>query len=246
MPNFKAGVTAAVERVRGSEGQSLVQQACDAIVHAIARGVFLPGDRMVEAYIAEDLGFSRVPVREALRGLEHRGLLHSPDKGLRLIVPTQRDVEELVELRRMMESAALRHAMARQGGPDRWNSLRDALREGRAAAAARDATRAIVADRRFHEALWREAGHELLLSSLIQLWQRQLVMCTAMREQIDFKTGQADHEGILAAIEAGDWEEAERRLTAHGGWLAQQDFAAALKGAREARRLAALRAKWRT
>lgn len=240
------GETPPVQRLRGGEDQSLVHQACDAIIHAIAQGVFLPGDRMVEAHIAEDLGFSRVPVREALRGLEHRGLLNSPDKGLRLIVPTQRDVEELVELRRMMESAALRHAMAREGAPNRWNALRDALREGRAAAAARDATRTIIADRRFHEALWREADHGLLLSNLTLLWQRQLVMCTAVREQIDFKAGQTDHEGILAAIEAGDREEADRRLTAHSGWLAQQDFAAALKRALEARRLAALRAKWRT
>ncbi|MHB0671699.1 GntR family transcriptional regulator [Roseomonas mucosa] len=240
------GVTPPVQRLWGGEDQSLVHQACDAIIHAIAQGVFLPGDRMVEAHIAEDLGFSRVPVREALRGLEHRGLLNSPDKGLRLIVPTQRDVEELVELRRMMESAALRHAMARKGGPDRWNGLRAALREGGAAAAARDATRTIIADWQFHEALWREADHGLLLSSLIQLWQRQLVMCTALREQIAFKASQADHESILAAIEAGDREAAERRLTDHSGWLAQQDFAAALKRAQEVRGLATLRAKWRS
>lgn len=246
MPSYKEGVTAPVQRLRGGEGQSLVHQACEAILHTIARGVFLPGDRMVEAHIADDLGFSRVPVREALRGLEHRGLLHSPDKGLRLIVPTQRDVEELVELRHMMEIAALRHAMARKSGPDRWSALRATLEEGRSASAAKDATRTIVADRLFHEALWREADHNLLLSNLIQLWQRHLVMGTAVREQIDFDAGQADHESILAAIEANDLDEAERRLTAHIGWLAQQNFASALEGAREARRLASLRAKWRS
>ena len=65
--------------------RTLVDQVVDAIVAGAARGVILPGDRIVETEIAQELSMSRVPVREALRLLESQGLVvSSPYKGVRL------------------------------------------------------------------------------------------------------------------------------------------------------------------
>lgn len=228
-------VTALVRRIDGGSSQSLVEQASDAILDAIARGVFLPGDRMVEAHIAADLGFSRVPVREALRGLDSRGFLQPGGRSLRLIEPTQRDVAELIELRRMLETAALRHALAQHRGVERWRPLHAALQEGKAAAATKDSTRVIAADRLFHELLWRQAGHSFLLSSLIELWHRQMIMWSVLRDRLPFEAAQSEHEAILTAIEAGDMKTAERCLMLHIGWLGLQDFRAALADARAGR-----------
>lgn len=70
--------------------RTLVDQAVEAIVAGAARGVILPGDRIVEADLARALGMSRVPVREALRLLESQGLVSSaPYKGIRLTPVTR-------------------------------------------------------------------------------------------------------------------------------------------------------------
>src|SRR5690348_9267599 len=79
--------------------RTMVEQAAEAIVAAAARGVFLPGDRLVEAEIARDLGISRVPVREGLRLLESQGIVVStPYKGMRLMQVSNEGVAALMRV----------------------------------------------------------------------------------------------------------------------------------------------------
>lgn len=239
MPIFKSGVTQPVRQAPGRSDRTLAEQAADAILQAIARGAFLPGDPMIEAYIARDLGFSRVPVREALRRLESLGILEggSPRQPARLIEPTQRDVDELIELRRTLEVMALRHALACQDDPDRWQSMRQGITKGRSAVRTKDQVRMLAADRLFHRGLWEASDNVLLLDSLTQLAQRQLVMWSPVRDSMAFSTAQTEHEAILAAIERRDGGEAERLLSAHVRWLRKGDITEALKAARQKRAL---------
>ncbi|MBD0276255.1 MAG: GntR family transcriptional regulator, partial [Acetobacteraceae bacterium] len=82
----------------------MVEQAAEAIVAAAARGAFLPGDRLVEAEIARDLGISRVPVREALRLLESQGIVvNTPYRGVRLVEVDARRVQQMLEVRCVLE-----------------------------------------------------------------------------------------------------------------------------------------------
>src|SRR3712207_7909399 len=67
MPDPPPSVPPEVRRLLPVQPRTMVEQAAEAIVAAAARGAFLPGDRLVEAEIARDLGISRVPVREADR-----------------------------------------------------------------------------------------------------------------------------------------------------------------------------------
>lgn len=226
MPIFKTEVNKPVRQVPGRPDRTLAEQAADAILQAIARGVFLPGDPMIELYIARDLWFSRVPVREALRRLERLGIVDggSPHQCARLIEPTQRDVDELIELRRMLEVMALRHALACRDNPNRWQSMRYDVAEGRSAARARDQVRMLAADRLFHRGLWEASDNALLLTILTQLAQRQMVMWSPVRDNMAFGTAQAEHEAILAAIEQDDNSEAERLLSAHVRWHRQVDI----------------------
>src|SRR3954453_9479146 len=81
------------------------RQVCDAILN----GLFQPGARLVEANIAEQLGVSRAPVREALVSLEREGIVASlPRRGYFVIDFTEKDIEELYSLRRLLEVEALR------------------------------------------------------------------------------------------------------------------------------------------
>src|SRR5215204_4871113 len=88
-PVGMSGIGIDPRRLLPVQPRTMVEQAAEAIVAAAARGVFLPGDRLVEAEIARDLGISRVPVREALRLLESQGIVvGTPYKGMRLMQVT--------------------------------------------------------------------------------------------------------------------------------------------------------------
>jgi DNA-binding transcriptional regulator YhcF (GntR family) len=105
-----------IRRLLPVQPRTMVEQAAEAIVAAAARGAFLPGDRLVEAEIARDLGISRVPVREALRLLESQGIVNStPYKGMRLMEVTNAGVAALMRVRLALETQAIGEALAQPG-----------------------------------------------------------------------------------------------------------------------------------
>src|SRR5436853_2307544 len=115
--------------------RTLVDHVVEAIVQAAATGIFMPGDRIVEADVARRLNVSRVPVREALRLLESQGIVVSmPYRGMRLMEVTNRGVAALMQVRLALETLAVKEALARPGGTERFDRLR------RAADAFADAT----------------------------------------------------------------------------------------------------------
>src|SRR5688500_5352071 len=96
---ISGGARSEVRRLLPVQPRTMVEQAAEAIVAAATRGAFLPGDRLVEAEIARDLGISRVPVREALRLLESQGIVNStPYKGMRLMDVTNAGVSALMRV----------------------------------------------------------------------------------------------------------------------------------------------------
>jgi DNA-binding GntR family transcriptional regulator len=86
--------------------KSLVEQVVDAIVEAAAKGVFLPGDRLVEAELARSLNVSRIPVREALRLLESQGVVVSERyRGMSLMSVDIERLEKILKVRLALESS---------------------------------------------------------------------------------------------------------------------------------------------
>ena len=205
--------------------RTMVEQAAEAIVAAAARGLFLPGDRLVEAEIARDLGISRVPVREALRLLESQGIVVStPYKGMRLMQVTNTGVAALMRVRLALESLAVRESLRAPGGPERFARL------GLAAAAYAQACRLgdpapiVLADEDFHAELCRASGHTPLLA----LWQslaRQLAVIWGLAQQGgSAATAEADHRALIAALEEGREAVALAVLERHIGWHRDFDF----------------------
>lgn len=79
------------------------------MVEAATRGYILPGDRIVEKEIAEKMNVSRVPVREALRVLESQGIvINEPFKGIRMAPVSEARLDELIEVRVLLELHAVR------------------------------------------------------------------------------------------------------------------------------------------
>ena len=92
--------------------RTLAQQVIEALVGAAAEGLILPGDRIIETELAQRLGVSRVPVREALRVLESQGIvINEPYKGIRLTPVTPERIDQLIEVRVALETTALTRAI---------------------------------------------------------------------------------------------------------------------------------------
>ncbi len=212
----------------------MVEQAAEAIVAAAARGVFLPGDRLVEAEIARDLGISRVPVREALRLLESQGIVVStPYKGMRLMQVTNRGVAEIMRVRLALETLAVQEALGQPGGKERFAALRQAADAHALAARGGDPAATVAANERFHAELCRAAGNAPLLA----LWQslaRQLAVIWGLAQQNRAASEEAEEHAVLVgALERGEAAGATDALAAHINWHHTFDFEDVLRGRRD-------------
>jgi DNA-binding GntR family transcriptional regulator len=213
--------------------RTMVEQAAEAVVAAAARGAFLPGDRLVEAEIARDLGISRVPVREALRLLESQGIVVStPYKGMRLMQVTNRGVAELTRVRAALESLALREIVARGGTEALIVAARRAEVAYEQALDGDDKAAIVAADVAFHGEICRASGNAVLHS----LWMglaRQLAVIWGLGQGARPKAAvAAEHRLILEKLVAADGPGAQTALESHLAWHESFDF----EGAIEARR----------
>jgi len=216
---------------------SLASLAVDSLTEIILSGDFLPGDRLVEERLCEQLGVSRPPVREALKELEHAGLVvQIPRRGAMVAPLTQHDVYEIVTLRNRLEQMAMELAL-----PD---LDAERLARCRAALAAMDAivpegTEAamIRAGFDFHISVVGLAGHRRLEATYRSM-ALQLQLCMAMnnraRRNLEDLAGNVErHRTLLTVIEGGDLTEVQSALREHGHQTFLFDVVPQLDGATE-------------
>lgn len=183
---------------------------------AIVSGELVPGQQIVQDVVAERLGVSRVPVREALKILEGEGQVHySPHHGYFV---TKLDVDELIEIyriRRLIESEAVRAGAPRLTKED-LDRMAETVEEMAAAGADGDIAELTVANRRFHFTLFEAAELPRFVRIIRQLWDssdpyRSLYFVTpAHRDNID-----KEHRQILRAAKRKDAERLVRLLDQH-------------------------------
>ena len=215
--------------------RTMVEQAAEAIVGAAARGVFLPGDRLVEAEIARELGISRVPVREALRLLESQGIVVStPYKGMRLMQVSNDSVAELMRVRGALETLAVQEALRQPGGAERFAGLRRVAHAFAQARQGGDPWAATLAEEAFHGELCRCSGN----APLIAVWNslaRQLAVVWGLGRQAEAADSAVDeHDSLVQALERGDLRSATAVLSAHLNWHSGFDFEAVVEVRRRA------------
>ncbi|MCK8784728.1 GntR family transcriptional regulator [Roseomonas sp. NAR14] len=216
--------------------RTMVEQAAQAILAAAARGTFLPGDRLVEAEIARDLGISRVPVREALRQLESQGILvNAPYKGMRLTPVTNRTARNLIRVRQSIETLAIAETVA-HGAEEALDGMRASLPSLRAAVADGDRGRLGEAEREFHHQLCAAADNPILLRVWRGLGHQMLLLWGLIHAEIDPATLAENAAAVLARMEAGDAPGASRLLVRHLETQIDHDFEAALARRRQERR----------
>src|ERR1700683_1035527 len=127
----------------------LRQSVYEALVELIVAGALRPGQHLVESELARQLGVSRQPVREALHRLEAEGWIDlRPSQGAFVHVPTDSEVDELLDVRKLLETETTRRA-ARLADAEAVARLRAICEEGVVAAAADDVSRAGAAKNAF-------------------------------------------------------------------------------------------------
>ncbi|NUR88746.1 MAG: GntR family transcriptional regulator [Nonomuraea sp.] len=169
----------------------------------INQGLIRPGDRLYEYRLAEELGVSRIPVREAIRMLESEGLVVvQPHKGVLVRALGPDDVENLFDVREAMEVLAARLAARRVSEAD-VTRLRGLLAQGRRALEEGDLEQVDATNTDFHESLIRVAGNPLLH----EVWEPlQGRLRWLFRQNTEQERVWQEHHDILGAVESGDAE----------------------------------------
>ncbi|MFG2248030.1 GntR family transcriptional regulator [Spirillospora sp. NPDC048823] len=185
----------------------------------ILDGVHPPGTRLGEAELAEATGSSRTPVREALRKLEAEGLVEIlPHRGARVPDWTPDDLEEIYDLRMLLEGAAARRAATRiePGDTGRMAELCDLIERAAEPGDGQDLDRVAELNAEFHGIVRAAAASGRLTSMLSAVTQLPLVMRTFHRySPDDLARSFAHHRELVAALRAGDGTWAESVTRAH-------------------------------
>lgn len=185
--------------------QTLVEKVAETVIAQAARGVIMPGDRIVESELGRRLGVSRVPVREALRMLESQGIVvNEPYKGIRLREVTNRRVRDLIEARTALETTAAHRAVDARRHLPPWTAAMETATETMAEMAARgDAYGLAAADTAFHRALCMLGGN----SVIVDLWEtlaQQLTIIFGLATTGKTMPSVVDeHRELLAALRTG-------------------------------------------
>jgi len=197
----------------------------EAIKRAILAGEFTPGQQLVETDLAEKLGVSKTPVREALKTLAGAGMVTmSPYKGATVRRVTSEDARHLYDVRLILEPEALVRSIA--AGHD-WTQAASALAR---ADGTIDLVERNLANREFHLGLYQGCGNPLLLSLLADLRdQTALVSAAFWRRSADsggasWECEADEHHAILRAAQAWQSAAAADLLRAHITSSIQRNF----------------------
>ncbi len=204
----------------GSRGaHTAVERAYEAIRSGIFSGEHPAGSRLREEELAERIGVSRTPVREALRRLDAEGLVEfMPNRGAHVASWSDDDLREIFALRALLESFGARLAAARIDHETLagLRELCDAMDLALTGEGPDQVERVAELNNQFHQGVLAASGSNrlpLLLSSLVEA---PLVYRTFRRysaEQV--ARSMSHHRELLAALEIGDGEWAESVMRSH-------------------------------
>jgi DNA-binding GntR family transcriptional regulator len=190
----------------------LTEAVCERIRAAIVDGEFALGQQMSEAQLAQRLGVSKTPVREALLRLRADGLVEiHPQRGSFVFRLDAQGVGELCRYRAVTETAALREVLAAGAGPALVAAQRRLVAEMKKAERVRDLQALARLDMDFHWQLFAHCPNRYLIAGYdIVRWQ-----LVAMRHRSPIDNAVDSHQVLVDAIAAGDADAACAVLTGH-------------------------------
>lgn len=201
------------------------------IKQAIIGGYYRSGERLIEQELAQKLGLSRTPVREALRRLEREGFIEkTPYKGVTVRKFTTKEAESIYQVRAALEGLAA-YLVAQHGDREVIEELRNKVAAAKEALAAQDLEKVAAINNEFHDLLACAHDNEVLTDLLLNL-RACISILRVTTWTVPGRPAQtlAEHEAIVAAIARGSPERAREMAIRHienswkvaGGVLARQ------------------------
>jgi DNA-binding GntR family transcriptional regulator len=194
---------------------NLRAQIKDVILQRIVAGEYQPGARLVETRIAQELGVSQAPVREALRDLEQLGcIVHEPFRGCSVRAFSAEELLEAFPVRAALEALAARLA-AERITENELLRLAELLDTMRAAARRGDAHGQSQANASFHALIVRASRNGTLERqwSLLEPFSRTYI--SVSRPDVDLRALSERHVPILEALRARDGDAAADAMHRH-------------------------------
>ena len=172
---------------------------------AILKGELQPGERLMEIKLAERLGVSRTPIREAIRKLELEGLVVMiPRKGAAVANITEKDTKDVLEVRRTLEMFAVEVACDRITS-EQLEHLKKAAKEFEAAKGSMDLIRIAETDMKFHEIIYEATHNERLVQMLNNLRENMYRYRIEYLKDLNYYDSLVrEHQEILDAVETGE------------------------------------------
>lgn len=185
------------------ERNLLKDQASQLLRDYIISGQIAPGTKLVEREVADLLGISRAPARDALIELEREGLVISRTNGRHVIELSERDICELYQVRLTLEKMAVELA-SQKNTPENCALLAAKLQEMKDAAARGDAQTYRECDVETHRLIWRQSGNRHLLNVLNSMVGPIFMFVSWHAEKFDWNVTLELHEDLVNQINAGD------------------------------------------
>lgn len=183
---------------------------------AIIKGELEPGERLMEIQLAERLGVSRTPIREAIRKLELEGLVVMiPRKGAEVAEITEKDLKDVLEVRCALEGLAVELA-CKYITEDGLNDLRKNLDEFKEAIKGDDVTHLAEKDVAFHDIIFASTKNERLIQLLNNLREQMYrYRVEYLKDPETHEQLVREHEEIIKNLAERKCEEAKGHITTH-------------------------------
>ena len=183
---------------------------------AILTGELKPGERLMEIHLADRLGVSRTPIREAIRKLELEGLVVMiPRKGAQVAKITEKNLKDVLEVRRALDTLAVRLACKRMNDTYK-KQLREACDEFAKVVKCSNTKDITEADVRFHDIINQSTGNDRLIQLVNNLAEQMYRYRLEYIKDAAYHNRLIDeHEEIYNAILERDEERAAKAVVVH-------------------------------
>lgn len=196
--------------------QPLRDMVFDVLMNAIMQGQLSPGERLLEVQLADEMGVSRTPVREAIRRLELEGfVVMVPRKGAYVAGLSVDDVESVYEIRTALETLAVRLAAQRMEADD-YRQLDELALKMQATWQERNVDQWVELDAHFHELLYKFSRNERLvqmMSNIMEQLSRYRIISLANVEVR--QNSLSEHQELIEALRRRDSEMAAAAAARH-------------------------------
>jgi len=199
------------------ERRSLGQDVYEKLKQAIVKGDLPPKSRLIESRMANVMGISRTPVREAIHKLEREGLLrHNPSGGFFIVGLTRSDIEETFGIRSVLESYAARLAATHHKGEEELDPLDQKIHEYQLHLDQGNLKALLRINTEFHDLLYALSRSPKLIKMISDLQDqicrfRQVLLKTEENARISNE----DHKLMLKLISKRDLEGVESLVREH-------------------------------